>query len=136
MKDIAKQVIVVRKDLNMSVGKTASQVAHASMKAIFQLGDISPNEDSQDVFTLWVDRNTALESWFFGPFTKVVLYVESEKELMELYQKVQNDGLNVSVIKDCGKTEFDGVSTFTCIAIGPDYSSVIDKYTGNLKLLK
>jgi PTH2 family peptidyl-tRNA hydrolase len=39
------------------------------------------------------------------------------------------------LIIDSGKTEFGGVPTKTCLAIGPDYSEKIDKVTGNLKLL-
>jgi PTH2 family peptidyl-tRNA hydrolase len=35
--DAPKQVIIIRKDLNMRKGKMIAQGAHASMKAIFDL---------------------------------------------------------------------------------------------------
>lgn len=136
MIDVVKQVIVVRTDLGMSVGKTASQVAHASMKGILQLGSFSPSESLTDDFFLSVERESALAKWIFGAFTKVVVCVSSEEELFEIYNKAKEDNINVALIKDCGKTEFKGISTNTCIAIGPNYSSLLDKYTGHLKLLK
>jgi PTH2 family peptidyl-tRNA hydrolase len=36
---------------------------------------------------------------------------------------------------DAGLTEFNGVPTKTCIAIGPNWSDEIDEITGHLKLL-
>ena len=42
---------------------------------------------------------------------------------------------NVKLITDAGLTEFNGVPTKTCLALGPDYPENIDPITGNLKLL-
>jgi len=39
------------------------------------------------------------------------------------------------VIVDSGLTEFHGVKTKTCLAIGPNKKEDIDKITGSLKLL-
>lgn len=39
------------------------------------------------------------------------------------------------MIVDSGKTEFNGISRKTCIAIGPSQSEIIDRITGHLSLL-
>ena len=49
--------------------------------------------------------------------------------------KAEGSDLEVNVVTDNGATEFHGVPTVTCCAIGPDYSDKIDSITGNLKLL-
>jgi PTH2 family peptidyl-tRNA hydrolase len=36
---------------------------------------------------------------------------------------------------DSGRTEFHGVLTPTCCAVGPDFSERVDPITGHLKLL-
>ena len=77
----------------------------------------------------------AEKDWFSGDFTKVCLYVNSEEELDDIYNKAKDAGLNVCEIIDNGLTEFHGVKTKTCLAIGPDLSDKIDPITGNLKLL-
>jgi PTH2 family peptidyl-tRNA hydrolase len=38
------------------------------------------------------------------------------------------------VINDSGKTEFGGVPTKTCLALGPDLAERIDALTGHLEL--
>ena len=43
-------------------------------------------------------------------------------------------GLTVSLITDAGATEFGGVPTNTCLAIGPHQAEKIDKITSHLKL--
>lgn len=40
-----------------------------------------------------------------------------------------------ALITDCGKTEFGGTPTVTCLGIGPYLSEELDKITGNLPLL-
>lgn len=141
-----KQVIVVRKDLNMRKGKLAAQVAHASMKVITDLmperlviEDVcsSPNivAPPYSNFTLNLHRKSAMYEWLTGSFTKIVVGVNSEKELMDLYVDVQLAGLPHALILDAGKTEFHGQETYTCLAIGPTKDEDIDKITGGLVLL-
>lgn len=129
---ISKQVIVMRKDLNMRKGKMISQGSHASLKALF---DVMGENDEENFFCLNYTPKSALRNWIQGRFTKVCLYVESEKELDELYDKANKKGLMCSMIVDAGLTEFNGVPTKTCIAIGPNWSDEIDEITGHLKLL-
>lgn len=124
-----KQVIVVRKDLKMRKGKCAAQAAHASMKVFLDVSEI----DTQDS-TLTCRLTIPMQEWLQGSFAKICLYVNSEEELLELYEKARKEKLPCSLITDSGRTEFHGVPTNTCIAIGPDYSDKIDKLTGNLPL--
>ena len=73
--------------------------------------------------------------WTSGSFAKVVVYVNSEKELLDIYYKAYSAKLPCSLIQDAGATEFHGVPTYTAVAIGPDYPERIDPITGELKLL-
>ena len=120
----------MRKDLNMRKGKMVSQGAHASMKAIL---DWSTSEKN-GLFTE-LPEGSALKSWLDGLFTKICLSVDSEEELIDLYDKAKESGLMVAMITDAGLTEFNGVPTKTCIAIGPDWTDQIDPITKHLKLL-
>jgi len=124
-----KQVIVIRKDLNMRKGKMCSQVAHASMKVILDM-----NQSKQDDL-LQIHLYGCVKEWIKGIFTKVVVYVNSEEELLELKKKADEAPVYNALIQDVGKTEFNGIPTYTCLAIGPHYSEVIDKITAHLKLL-
>jgi PTH2 family peptidyl-tRNA hydrolase len=70
-----------------------------------------------------------------GRMTKICVRVDSEKELFDIQRKAREAGLTVHVITDAGLTEFKGVPTKTCLAIGPNRSDEIDAITGHLKLL-
>jgi PTH2 family peptidyl-tRNA hydrolase len=70
-----------------------------------------------------------------GNFKKITVSVGSEGELLDILEKAQQAKLDVHLCVDSGLTEFNGVPTKTCLAIGPDYSDVIDQITGALKLL-
>jgi len=113
-----KQIIVIRKDLNMRRGKQISQGAHASMKVVLE------NMEHPNV-----------KNWLSEAFTKICVSVDSEQELLDLYQKAQDAGMIVALIEDSGLTEFHEVLTKTCIAIGPEYSDDLAPITGHLKLL-
>jgi len=67
-------------------------------------------------------------------FRKVTVKVTSEDELMAVYAKAREAGLAVNLITDRGLTEFGGVPTRTCLAVGPDYDDLIDPVTGDLEL--
>jgi PTH2 family peptidyl-tRNA hydrolase len=126
-----KQVIVMRKDLNMRKGKMVAQGSHASMAAI--LNEMSYGEDEYGMAKR--DMTPALKQWLSGSFTKICLSVDSEQELLDIVQKAESARLYCALITDAGKTEFNGVPTITCCAIGPAYEDEIDVITGHLKLL-
>lgn len=128
-----KQVIVLRKDLNMRKGKMVAQGAHASMKAILNEGYVLPcDERPYDYFTIPLTHE--IEQWLTGLFTKVCVSVNSKEELLEIYEKAEEAGLHCSLILDAGLTEFKE-PTYTAVAVGPGQPEEIDKITGHLKLL-
>lgn len=130
-----KQVIIVRKDLNMRKGKLAAQVAHASLKVLLDHSEKIDYGDWGVEYKIEAEKNTPLYMWLCGAFTKVVLYVDNEIELIEIYNRVKNEHIQYALVIDSGKTEFNNVPTKTCLAVGPDFSGKIDKITGHLKLL-
>lgn len=128
-----KQVIVMRKDLNMRKGKMVAQGAHASMAAILNQGSWGHGPDDWD--TLTIRCNDGMLAWLNGNFKKVCVYVNSEEELLALHQKAESLGIINALITDSGLTEFNGVPTNTCIAVGPDFDEKVDQVTGGLPLL-
>lgn len=123
-----KQVIVMRHDLKMRRGKQIAQGAHASMSFICHRlvkVDAVSMKDFSEVERIWLQ----------GAFAKVCCRVNSEEELMDIYERAKEAGLEVNLITDSGKTEFHGVPTRTCLAIGPDLAEKIDVFTGHLELL-
>lgn len=127
-KDV-KQVIVVRKDLNMRKGKIAAQVAHASM-AFF-----SENNDSKRVDEVHVKLTETEAQWLSTSRAKIVASVDSEDQLRDLIFHAESKGVSVYPIIDAGRTEFHGEPTLTCASFGPGYIEDLDEITGNLKLL-
>ena len=115
-----KQVILMRKDLKMRRGKEIAQGSHAAMSFLVK-GQVKIGSH-------------LLNKWLNGGQTKVCLQIHSEEELMELYQKAIDNGLIANFITDAGRTEFNGIPTKTCVAIGPNKSEDIDKITKHLKL--
>ncbi len=135
-----KQVIVMRADLKMRRGKEIAQGSHASMKVISDMMNFSYNFGTARAttdnvkYTLTLPYEGPISKWLEGSFTKVCLSVDSEEELLKLLNEAKSADIPCTLITDAGKTEFGGVPTRTCIAIGPWYSEEIDKITGHLKL--
>ena len=128
-----KQVIVMRRDLNMRKGKAAAQAAHVATAFITrqlqkQLTS-SPDKSFLDVCLTAPQRE-----WVLDSFVKVVCKVDDEEALVAIEKKAQEAGLLVHRCVDAGRTEFDGQPTWTCIAIGPDYVEKIDPITKDLAL--
>ena len=132
-----KQVIVMRRDLNMRKGKMVAQGAHASLGALLQLMRRDDGDGGSTRLSLEYARDSFVGEWLDGMFAKVCLYVDSEKDLVNLYRKVkeQKPDMPCELVRDAGLTEFHGVPTLTCLAIGPYWSDEINKFTCDLKLL-
>ena len=122
-----KQVIILRKDLNMRKGKLVAQGAHASMGAILGLC-------RQDGDKLILEMDERVKPWLTGRFKKICVYVNSEEELLALHQQAKDAGLVTSLIQDSGLTEFGGVKTYTAVAVGPDSEDKIDAVCKHLPL--
>ena len=111
-----KQVIVVRKDLRLSSGKLAAQVAHASVEAYRKSG------------------SGEKAAWESDGSKKVVLKAESEGELFALQEAARRMKLPSALIRDAGRTEVEP-GTVTALGIGPGTEEEIDRVTGHLRML-
>lgn len=121
-----KQVVVMRKDLNMRKGKMCAQAAHASIAFL--------TNHLRDGYS-YEDLNNAEHNWIESAFVKICVGVDSEEELLTIYHAALDAGLSSTLITDAGFTEFNGVPTLTCCGIGPDWNEKINAVTGHLKLL-
>lgn len=128
----AKQVIVMRKDLNMRKGKMIAQGAHASLKVLLDRGALATDGDAS---TFTFTCTPAMTAWLGGRFKKVCVSVTSEAELDAIAARAREAGIPCAVIVDAGHTEFKGVPTKTCLAIGPADAPDVDAITGSLPLL-
>ena len=122
-----KQIIVIRKDLNMRRGKEISQGAHAAMAF---LSNRIRGKNKEGLIHLTEQQ----WQWIEGMFTKICVKVNSEQELLDIETKAKAAGIECHVITDNGLTEFNGVPTKTCLALGPDTSENIDPITKHLPL--
>lgn len=133
-----KQVIVMRRDLNMRRGKEISQGSHASMAFLTRRGQFGYHKDNENLFytdDFFVDQRIEIKHWLNYSFRKICVYVNSEDELKEVYQKAIEAGLISHMVEDNGATEFNGVKTLTCCAIGPHYDERFEGLTDHLPLL-
>lgn len=128
MKREVKQIIIWRKDLKVRKGKIAAQVAHASLGVVLDM----MKGDSE---VKYLEIEDFLDEWLNGTFTKIVVGCENEEELLKLHLDAEAEEIPTKLITDKGLTEFHGVPTNTCIAIGPYWSDEIDELTKHLKLL-
>ncbi|MEM2874371.1 MAG: peptidyl-tRNA hydrolase Pth2 [Candidatus Nanoarchaeia archaeon] len=111
-----KQVLVLRTDLGIGKGKLAAQASHAAVKAVLK------------------SNSKLVEKWDSEGAKKIVVKVNSEKELLKLYKKASKAKLVSVLISDAGLTQLKP-GTKTAVGIGPDDEKKIDKITGKLKLL-
>jgi PTH2 family peptidyl-tRNA hydrolase len=126
-----KQVIVYRKNYpdkngnnrSLRTGKIVAQCSHASMA--FLTRRIESKED----------LTTVQKEWLNSSFVKICVYVETEEELLKIYDEAKEKNIECHLITDKGLTEFNGVPTNTCLALGPDKAEVLDEITGSLKLM-
>ncbi len=110
-----KQVILIRRDLNMRRGKEIAQGSHASQE--------------------WFIHRMRGVAGDFKTGTRPYFFSEDEIWWMENgTKKVRKMDLSSHLIEDEGLTEFNGIRTLTAVAIGPNKSELIDQITKDLKL--
>lgn len=115
-----KMVFVINTSLNMSLGKTCSQTAHAALAII--------NDIVKERFI------AGYQKWIMTGETKIVLAAESTQQLEQLKEQAASLGLANQIITDAGRTEISSGSK-TVLALFGSIEQV-DKVTGHLKLLK
>ena len=146
-----RQIIIARKDLNMSPGKLAAQVAHASL-AFLTSGMRDPENtrfylDSKYHLSVVLDKDT-YEDWICGVFTKTVCEAKNryqlEKAITIANELGLEEGVDYFLIKDCCLTELtpeevdeNGVSrVLTCIGFKPLPDEIAHKISKKFQLYK
>lgn len=140
-----KQIIIARKDLNMSPGKLAAQVSHGSMAFLTWM--IRNNVQHCNVydddgyaalrddywFEGWIGKDL-YEQWINGEFTKCVLQAKNKNQLLKAKiiaeEMGMKEGEDFFCIYDNCHTELEPEEdgrTLTVIGFAPMESEIIDK---------
>lgn len=128
-----RQLIIARKDLEMSPGKLAAQVSHASMAFLSQIiRDGCIRDKTEDIIKVEAEiREDIYEDWLKGIFTKTICEAKNRNQLLKAISMSEELGLKEGrdffLIKDNCLTELepeeignDGVGrTLTCIGFRP-----------------
>lgn len=112
-----KQLFIVRQDLKMGKGKIAGQCCHGAIKSY-----LLTDSDKRDLWDKEYD------------YTKIICKVKSLPELLYYQSECEKRNIPHFLVKDKGRTQIPE-DTITVLAIGPEYSSVLDEFTKDLKLL-
>lgn len=100
----------------MRKGKMVAQGSHASLGSFLK------------------SKPEAQAKWFDTGQTKICVSVDSEQELIDIFEAGGRANLPTTIIRDSGRTEFKE-PTLTAVCIGPADEGLINEITGNLKLL-
>lgn len=140
-----KQIIIVRKDLQMSVGKICSQVSHASIAFLTNTirnnyskwvayGDCDDGGDKTYYSVELTFDQGLFEQWIDGEFTKCVLKAKNKSQLLKAKALAEEMGMTENkdffCIYDNCHTELtpeDNGRTLTCIGFKPMDSEIIDQ---------
>ncbi len=114
-----KQVLIVRRDLKLSKGKLATQVAHAAVSAAELCRRYYPR---------------LYQEWIRTGQKKVVLQVPDLETLQRLEKIFLRYTKAVVLIRDAGRTQI-APGTITVLGVGPHKSKEIEAVTSILKLL-
>ena len=144
-----RQLIIARKDLNMSAGKLAAQVAHASFAFISQQIRNTPAIETLSGYNvaLLIDKDT-MDNWFKGIFTKTVCEAKNKAQLLKAKIIAEELGMTEDkdffLIKDACNTELtpeevdeNGIGrTLTCIGFKPLPDEIAWKISKKFQLYK
>jgi PTH2 family peptidyl-tRNA hydrolase len=113
-----KQVIVFRSDLKIGKGKMAAHAAHAGITGYERVMSKKP---------------AIVKEWLSEGQKKIVLKVNSEQEMIELYERIKRS-VPSELIRDAGHTQVEP-GTLICLVIGPWEDEDIDRFIEGMKLL-
>ena len=134
-----RQLIIARKDLQMSPGKLAAQVSHASMAFIADMlrkggvdEELSLDTCEVEAYHIYIEMLPEIyNDWLHGAFTKTICEARNKNHLMKAAVMAEEFGLHEGkdyfLIKDSCLTELEpeeydenGVGrTLTCIGFRP-----------------
>ncbi len=114
-----KMVIVTRKDLKLSEGKLAAQVAHAAVECA-----LMTKKNNSKWFKKWINKGAK----------KAILKTNTLDEFYSLKESADKLSISSIIISDAGHTEIP-IGTKTVLGIGPGPDNLIDRITGHLSLL-
>lgn len=125
----------MRRGLSMRRGKECAMAGHASMAWLSnRIRPQIPKVWNPNYNAVRLQFTEAEHAWLTGLFTKVCVQVDTEEELVAVYDAARKAGLLAEMITDAGLTEFSGIPTKVCVALGPAPASTLDPITGHLKL--
>lgn len=150
-----RQLIIARKDLNMSAGKLAAQVSYASMAFLTAplrnaKGDknrIKRIENGDYVFEIKMDAET-YDDWVCGIFTKTICEARNKNQLLKAKKMAEElgmeEGKDFSLIKDNCLTELEPEEVdeygqgrvLTCIGFRPLPDEVAHEISKKFQLYK
>lgn len=144
-----RQVIIMRKDLNMSAGKLMAQACHASMAfltaAIRESASEWWMEDRGKYYIAEPEFKAGMfEDWFLGAFTKTVCEAKNRNQLMRAAAIAEELGLEEGkdyfLIRDNCLTELEPEDedgrTLTAIGFAPLEDEVAHKISKKFQLFK
>ena len=122
----------MRKDLGLSHGKMAAQVAHASVGASSERCLYRLKER-----LYLTDYATDINHWFDNAFAKVVLEVKTKAKMLNLIDKLSEECIPHSIIMDACRTELvpeDNGRTLTCVGLVPMFRDRVPKFLRRLQV--
>ena len=151
-----RKVIIARKDLNMSTGKLAAQISHASLafltkklKRPMKIHETYSMEGNTDGYLveIFLDKDMYNE-WICGIFTKTICEAKNKNQLEKAITIAKEIGLKENIdyflIKDCCLTELkpeevdeNGIGrTLTCIGFKPLPDEIAHRISKKFQLYK
>lgn len=148
-----KQLIIARKDLNMSPGKLAAQVSHASMAFITwpmrqsRLSSIDNNRYNAYDISFKI-AGSIMDDWICGSFTKIICEAKNKYQLEKIIPFARELGLEEGkdffLIRDNCLTELEpeevdenGIGrTLTCIGFRPLPDDIVKQISHKYQLYR
>lgn len=144
-----RQVIIARKDLNMSSGKLAAQVSHGSLAYFTTLIKNAPIIKQGNKYLCDISLDTDIcDDWVFGSFTKTICEAKNRNQLLKAKTIAEDlglvEGVDFFLIKDNCLTELEPEEidehgqgrTLTCIGFKPLPDEIAHKISKKYQLYR